>query len=539
MGRQVAGVGFLDAFLTHGRRDDLVALVKNRHQAESLVKILREHPSGRGRTRRLTVVEETRFHQDFFPDPPARIVYTPCPPDPRFAWARQHAGPHTYALCGVTHTLCSATAASLLCGLVTAPYEPYDALICTSRAVAGLVRTITENYSAYLEDRHGGNPRSVVRLETIPLGVDPDLYRPATPAERAEQRAKLRVADDEVVVLFVGRLSHHAKAHPYPMFVALADAARRTGKRVRLVLSGWAVNEPVRLAFVEGAKAFAPGVNVSIVNGTDTATRYAVWKAADVFTSLSDNIQETFGLVVIEAMASGLPVVATDWDGYRDLVIDGETGCLVPTRMVQGATADATSRLLFGETNYDYFLAAVNQGVAVAVPAAAEAYTRLIADASLRRTMGEAGRKRVLERFTWAGVVRAYEELWTSQEAERVAVASLKATAPPFATPALYPPPEHTFAGYPTAFLNDAEWLVATEDAGVRLPILLETPLTHYSGDRRVCDPSVLLQLLESLAKPVRAAEVFGAVEASGASPRAARATLAWMLKYHLVRTVS
>ena len=35
MGRQVAGVGFLDAFLTHGRRNDLVALVKNRHQAES------------------------------------------------------------------------------------------------------------------------------------------------------------------------------------------------------------------------------------------------------------------------------------------------------------------------------------------------------------------------------------------------------------------------------------------------------------------------------------------------------------------------
>ena len=64
-----------------------------------------------------------------------------------------------------------------------------------------------------------------------------------------------------------------------------------------------------------------------------------------VFVSLPDNIQETFGLVVIEAMASGLPVVGSDWDGYRDLILDGETGCLVPTRMVRGATVQATTRL--------------------------------------------------------------------------------------------------------------------------------------------------------------------------------------------------
>ena len=69
------------------------------------------------------------------------------------------------------------------------------------------------------------------------------------------------------------------------------------------------------------------------------ATRRSVWHAADVFVSPSDNIQETFGLAVLEAMASGLPVVASDWDGYRDLVADGETGFLVPTAMVEGATS--------------------------------------------------------------------------------------------------------------------------------------------------------------------------------------------------------
>ena len=50
--------------------------------------------------------------------------------------------------------------------------------------------------------------------------------------------------------------------------------------------------------------------------------------------------------MIPEAMAGGLPVVASDWDGYRDMVVDGETGFLVPTSMVRDATADATSRLL-------------------------------------------------------------------------------------------------------------------------------------------------------------------------------------------------
>src|SRR5206468_3789402 len=135
----------------------------------------------------------------------------------------------------------------------------------------------------------------------------------------------------------------------YPMFHGIAEAARLTGKNVHLILSGWAANPAILQAFVDGFRTHAPKVPVSLVDGTNPTLRYAAWHAADVFTSLSDNIQETFGLVILEALASGLPVVASDWDGYRDLVVHDQTGYLVSTYLVKDATLNTTMRLLLAE----------------------------------------------------------------------------------------------------------------------------------------------------------------------------------------------
>ena len=129
------------------------------------------------------------------------------------------------------------------------------------------------------------------------------------------------------------------------------------------------------------------------MDGTRPETRAAVWHAADIFSSLSDNIQETFGLVIVEALASGLPVVASNWDGYRDLVTEGETGLLVPTLMIPGATADATARLVLESHSNELYLAECSQAVAVESTSAARAFSRLIAKEGERRRMGDAARR--------------------------------------------------------------------------------------------------------------------------------------------------
>jgi hypothetical protein len=136
----VAGREFLDAYLQHGRWTELIAVVYNQPSANSLTHVCAQHPAMRDRPRPVRLVRMDSFSESFFPDPPARSLYTPCPPDPAFAWARHHGGPGTFSLSGVTHTLCTAGAARVLCDMVTAPYEPHDALICTSSSVVRMVR---------------------------------------------------------------------------------------------------------------------------------------------------------------------------------------------------------------------------------------------------------------------------------------------------------------------------------------------------------------------------------------------------------------
>jgi hypothetical protein len=235
-------------------------------------------------------------------------------------------------------------------------------------------------------------------------------------------------------------------------------------------------------------------------------------------------------------MSCGLPVVATDWNGYRDLVVEGETGFLIPTAMVRNATADATVKLLLGTIRYDEFLGECSQATAVDVSAAASAYERLINDDDLRHRMGASARARVEERFTWAGVVRAYEDLWAEQEAERANVAAARVQRRS-AAPVCYPPIDHTFGGYPSEVFNQATRVVSPESIpSGRLDRLLKMALTGYLNPLRCDDPALISQLIEATASGCTIAALEEILFATGFDTTRSRATIAWMLKYDLLR---
>ena len=233
------------------------------------------------------------------------------------------------------------------------------------------------------------------------------------PDVRVRMRDRLNIGEQDVLVMWLGRLSHEEKAFPQPMFKALEEARNETKKRVHFVMAGWFADPQLgNRLFRESAQHYAPNVNVHFLDGNNTDDVADAWAAADVFLSLVDNIQETFGLTVLEAMAAGLPLVVSDWDGYRFTVRDGIEGVLVPTLGgPTGAGQLMSDRHTFGLDTYQQYVGTVAAHTAVDVGRAAKALASLIRDDQMRRDMGAAGRLRVKTYFSWPNIAKQIHEL--------------------------------------------------------------------------------------------------------------------------------
>lgn len=200
------------------------------------------------------------------------------------------------------------------------------------------------------------------RVEVIYNGIEPGPRPDAT--RRAAARRALGVAEDACVIGAVGRLDPvkhltlmlqaHALVtarHPHAHAVIVGDGP----ERARLEA------EAARLG-ISGAVTFA-GYRADVRD---------VMPAFDVY--LNCSAYEGVSLTILEAMAARVPVVATPVGGNPEVVIDGETGCLVPASPV----------------------------------ALAEAVVGLLLDPARRRVMGQAGRWRVRTHFSLARMVEAY-----------------------------------------------------------------------------------------------------------------------------------
>ena len=307
------------------------------------------------------------------------------------------------------------------------------------------------------------------------------------------------VAPDDVVVLWVGRLSFFEKAFPQPMFRAVQDAARATGERVHFAMVGWfpgGAEDQAR--YREAAAAYAPDVELHLLDGNDPALVREMWAASDVFVSLVDNIQETFGITPLEAMAAGLPVVVSDWDGYRYTVRDGIEGALIPTL---GAPAhdllqETTTSHALTVSSYQSYVGTVAQYTAVHVGRAAQAIAALIRSPDLRRKQGEAGRRRIRETFDWRVVAPQYVAL--SEE-----LSAIRRAAPerPRRPHPLKGDPFKDFSGFPTRVLaiGDRVWLA--EGSGTQDLERSSTLWLDQFAAKRRATPAEELEVLTSIAR--------------------------------------
>ena len=200
--------------------------------------------------------------------------------------------------------------------------------------------------------------RGFERLVLWPRGVDGHLFRPDRPGRR-EVRAALGFEADDLVIGHVSRLALEKNVGH------LAEALRAVGEarpQVRFLFVGDGPARP------DLERSMGPNARfVGYRGGEDLADHYA---AADLFAFAS--LTETFGNVVLEALASGLPVVAVRAGGVGEIVRSGETGILVEP----GAPASEMAGALIG----------------------------LVDDSSLRREMAESARAYALGQ-TWAAIM--------------------------------------------------------------------------------------------------------------------------------------
>ena len=409
-----------------------------------------------------------------------------------------------------------------------------DAIICTSRVGMDALKAgfSLVGKAAALRPLQ---LKPSMRLEHIPLGVDVDAFTDRTSEAIAAARACLGWKPDDRILLCFGRFSAADKYDIVPLLRAFQLVLRggeigagmtEQHAHAHLVLAGARQGDEYPEWLQALAKAMGLGGRVHIYTDVSEELRRTLYTAADVFVSPSENLQETFGLTILEAMASGLPVVASNWDGYRELVEDGRTGVLVTSRY--GPWDETLGRI--GPICYQRpWHLAVSQGIVIDVVELAKGLSALIADPALCRTMGAAGRRRV-RRYDWKGVIGSYLELW--KELNKISEHMIR---PPSKRWTFAHPPSSLFPGYASHGIPRSARLELS-DWGQDM-LMNPNRKRWYADIDALMDPDVIRHLCSQARRNMGVGEALMEImDSRNISEESLWYQLAWCLKQDLIR---
>jgi glycogen synthase len=255
-------------------------------------------------------------------------------------------------------------------------------------------RTALERAEAVIAVSHGTRD-DVLRLFDVPPervhvihnGIDADFYAPDPATDALERHG---VDPSVPFVLFVGRVTRQKG------IVHLVRALRHLDPEIGVVLCAGQPDTPEIAAEMEAGVQEARRHRSSLVWIPEMLSRTDVrqlYSHAALF--VCPSVYEPFGIINLEAMACETPVVASAVGGIPEVVVDGETGVLVPLELaaddpMSPADPDRYASDLAGAVN------------------------RLMADAGLRRRMGAAGRRRAVAEFSWSSIADQTVDLYRS-----------------------------------------------------------------------------------------------------------------------------
>jgi glycosyltransferase involved in cell wall biosynthesis len=413
------------------------------------------------------------------PDEAKRYVFVGgVPLLPVFSDVREQLPSSGLPICAVLHAACFPELA-WHCSRILMSAEDCDVMVATSHAGHQALQNAMEAGAEKIVRRLGCNERAIARprIVDIPLGTDLPLEEALS---RESARSLLHLTPNSFCVLFIGRLTQGYKADLDVLLEAVARLAA-SGREVNLILAGQSPS-PGYIAYLRAhLSVLKLAHRTLILENFPEFLKSSILSACDVFVSPVDSIQETFGIAVLEAMAHARPVVATSWSGYRDLVVDGETGFLLSTKWSRESAhfVSAYASIVSPVELADYLA----QRTVVDVEELVQKLECLAQSPELAADMGLRARKRVIDSFSWQQVAKQYLELWTDQLARAQQLPGRERPSIDY---------NDIFSHYAGQSLSPQDMLMATAGRWTELNV---TDLWHFTGARQVAEIRDLVRL--------------------------------------------
>lgn len=356
MGRHIATEGFLDAI--------------KKYKGDNTISIFQPD-----------IISQEEI--DFIKQNPLDVLHYPGPSLYK-SMEFKKINPKPMVTTAITHSLTGSPYMEwMILNLLAEPAET-DVLFCTSTAS---LRAVNEMQKMIIE-----RTRKIKILHTslAKIGVETKYFYKKEKSEK-----------EPVNLLYFGRFCPYTKVNLVPLIRMLGLINFYSKKDFTITFAG-----ADNINYISYLKKEVQDASIEIKFETNVSEKRKteIYSEADIFLAPSNNAQETFGITLVEALASGLPIVGYDWSGYRDIVKEGYNGFLSKTKLSKNVIIRPFKLDYLNQNEFSNCVT-VHEGSFVAN------VLRLIRNRNLLKTMSENAFKSS-KRYDWELVIQDFLNSW-------------------------------------------------------------------------------------------------------------------------------